>query len=153
MPDTPTFGFETPEESPGFVLWLVSNQWQRQQRAALKDFDITHGQFVLLAGLAWLEETQTAVSQVDLANHTGIDVMMTSDLVRKLEAKDLLRRETHPDDSRAKAIKLTDQGRDFVKKLVKVVEAVDHKFFSVLGPDVQQLLKLMLRLRTTLENQ
>ena len=42
-----------PGESPGFLLWKVSNAWQRKQRAALQPFGLTHSQFVLLATATW----------------------------------------------------------------------------------------------------
>src|SRR3546814_15453085 len=40
-----------PENSPGFLLWQVTNQWQRRLRATLEPLGLTHVQFVLLAGL------------------------------------------------------------------------------------------------------
>ena len=43
------------DDSPGFLLWQVTNKWQAAQRAALKPFGLTHVQFVLLASLTWLD--------------------------------------------------------------------------------------------------
>ena len=42
-----------PGDSPGFLLWKVSNAWQRQIRAALQPFSLTHSQFVVLATATW----------------------------------------------------------------------------------------------------
>ncbi len=48
-----------PASSPGFLLWKVSNAWQRRQRAALEPFGLTHSQFVLLATATWFGASET----------------------------------------------------------------------------------------------
>ena len=140
------FRYPAPEDSPGFLLWQVSNHWQRAQRAALKPFALTHGQFVLLANLKWLQDRLEVITQNDLAHHAGIDVMMTSDLVRKLEERGLIRRTEHPHDSRARSIRLTASGKRMVAEVVPVVEAVDDAFFEQLGDDVTTFVALLRRL-------
>jgi DNA-binding MarR family transcriptional regulator len=137
------FRYSAPEDSPGFLLWQVSNQWQRDQRAALKPFALTHSQFVLLANLEWLQEKISIVSQNDLAHHAGIDVMMTSELVRKLEERGLILRTDHPRDSRARSIRLTAEGKRFVAQVVPIVEAVDRAFFERLGANVEAFVALL----------
>ena len=91
-----------PENSSGFLLWQVANQWQRLQRSALGEIGITHVQFILLAGLAWLEQRESSVSQARLAEFCKTDPMMTSQVVRTLERAKLLKREDHPTDRRAR---------------------------------------------------
>lgn len=128
--------FEQAEESPGFLLWQVTNLWQRQQRAALEPLGLTHVQFVLLASLAWLARRGDPVNQAQLAQHARTDVMMTSEVARVLEKKGLIQRAPHPFDTRAKCLTLTPQGEDKTKQALKIVEAVDATFFSLLpgGP-------------------
>ncbi len=138
--------YSVPGDSPGFLLWKVSNQWQRAQRAALKPFELTHGQFVLLANLWWLQEHSEVVTQNDLAHHAEIDVMMTSDLVRKLEERGLMRRTEHPHDSRARSIRLTAAGKRLVGEVVPVVENVDQTFFEGLGAEAATFGALLRRL-------
>ena len=43
-------------DGPGAALWRASNAWTRRLRAALAPHDLTQAQFLLLAGLARLEE-------------------------------------------------------------------------------------------------
>src|SRR4051794_41912041 len=81
------------DESPGLMLWRVTNAWQAAQRATLGPFDLTHVQFVLLASLAWLR-ADGPVTQRELASHARTDPMMTSQVLRALEAKGLVDR--HP---------------------------------------------------------
>jgi MarR family transcriptional regulator, organic hydroperoxide resistance regulator len=141
------FQFETADESPGFMLWRVSSLWQRQIKAALEPFDLTHTQFVLLAGLSWLEQQTSNITQVQLAEHLGMDVMMTSQVLRTLESKGLVERPAHPTDSRAKALKLTQAGIELSAKTVPIVEAADQDFFLRLGKKQPDLLKHLRKLQ------
>jgi DNA-binding MarR family transcriptional regulator len=88
------------DASPGLLLWQVSNRWQAAQRAALRPFDLTHVQFVLLASLTWLDN-EGPVTQKRLAEHAATDPMMTSQVLRALEERGLIRRGQHPTDARA----------------------------------------------------
>jgi MarR family transcriptional regulator, organic hydroperoxide resistance regulator len=126
----------TADESAGLLLWQVTNRWQAAQRAALKPFGLTHVQFVLLASLAWLSDAQQPdrpVSQRALADQAATDPMMTSQVVRALESRSLLTREPHPDDRRAFALRITDDGVALVRRAVVAVEQCDEDFFAVLG--------------------
>ena len=130
-----------PAESPGFLLWKVSNAWQRRQRAALKPLGLTHSQFVLLATATWFGATET-LTQARLAELAGIDVMTTSQVVRALEEAGLMERREHPDDPRAKSIRVTARGRELAQKGVVVVEETDAAFFEVLGERTARLVQL-----------
>jgi len=37
-----TFSVEKAEESSGFLLWQVTNLWQREIKKALDEFGLTH---------------------------------------------------------------------------------------------------------------
>ena len=77
---------------------------------ALEPLGITHVQFVLLASTWWLCENAEPPRQRDLAEHAGTDPMMTSQVVRALEAKGLLVRGVDPDDRRAWRLTVTREG-------------------------------------------
>ena len=125
-------GFESAEESPGLLLWQVTNRWQAAQRAALKPFDITHVQFVLLAALTYLQASGP-VTQKTLAGMAATDPMMTSQVLRTLESRDLVHRPAHPTDRRARAVAVTEVGRNLANQAVVAVEACDAAFFAGLG--------------------
>lgn len=119
-------------QSPGLLLWQVTNRWQAAQRAALKPFRLTHVQFVLLASLTWLQSDRP-VTQRDLAEHAATDPMMTSQVVRALERASLVERAPHPDDGRAVVLTVTAEGRALANRAVAAVEACDRAFFGPLG--------------------
>lgn len=138
--------FKQAEDSPGFLLWQLSNKWQSQQRAALQQFGLTHVQFVLLASLTFAAG-KVQFTQKQLAAHAHTDAMMTSQVLRTLEKKGLVQRQASTHDGRAFTITATAAGQKKANQAVKAVEAVDARFFAVLPlPDQQRLLSIMRRL-------
>ncbi|WP_183561936.1 MarR family winged helix-turn-helix transcriptional regulator [Mucilaginibacter sp. SP1R1] len=130
-----TFNFDNAEDSSGFLLWQVTNLWQREIKKALEQYDLTHSQYVLLASTHWLTLHHKDVTQVLLSTHTKIDPMTTSTVLRTLQAKGLLKRQEHAIDTRAKTVMLTDEGKQIIKQAVITVEDFDQNFFSALGTD------------------
>ena len=139
------FKFGTPSESNGFLLWKTTNLWQREIKKTLKQFDLTHTQFVILASSYWLSKQNKNITQVEIANFIDIDKMMTSNVIRKLIEKKLLDRKEHYTDTRAKVIFLTDKGVQVLKKSINEVEKFDIAFFGKLS-DKDEFNKELLRL-------
>jgi DNA-binding MarR family transcriptional regulator len=138
--------FSSADESPGLLLWQVTNRWQQAQRAALKPFELTHAQFVLLASLTWLD-LDAPVTQRRLADHAATDPMMTSQVLRALESRGLVKRRPHPDDRRAWALNATARGRSLANRAVVAVEACDDRFFARLGKDKARFTEALRSLR------
>ena len=122
-------------DSPGFLLWAISNDWRREQSAALDPLGLTHVQFVLLASILWLSlnEPDEPITQARLARHARTDVMMTSQVARALADRRLLERVPHPTDTRAKCLALTSKGEELVRRAFPLVERVNREFFGPLG--------------------
>ncbi len=148
MPDVP-FRYSSADDSPGFLLWQVTNRWQRGQRAALEPLNLTHVQYVVLAVGVWLSRSGEAVTQAQIAAEARIDPMMASQVLRTLEDKGLVRRAPHPTDSRAKAVEMTDGGRTLAAQATQVVEDVDERFFADAGPNLPVLIATLRRLSRT----
>lgn len=140
-------GFSKADESPGLLLWQVTNRWQAAQRAALAPFELTHVQFVLLASLTYLAARDEPVMQRELAEHAATDPMMTSQVLRALEQKGLLERRDHPNDRRAKALVPTESGAALANRAVVAVERCDHDFFAPLGSGTRGFAAALQRLR------
>ena len=137
--------FEQADDSPGLLLWQLSNKWQAKQRAALKPFGLTHVQFVLLATLTYTAD-ESSFTQKQLAEYAQTDVMMTSQVIRKLEQKGLVQRKPNKLDGRAFALNPTPMGIELANRAVKKVEEVDRHFFEAIGPDLSNLVKMMRQL-------
>jgi DNA-binding MarR family transcriptional regulator len=130
-----------PAESPGFLLWKISNAWQRRQRTALQPYGLTHSQFVVLATATWFGASET-LTQSRISQLSGIDPMTTSQVLRALEAASLIQRVDHPTDPRAKSIMVTRAGRDLARKAIVVVEDTDAAFFDPLKSDTARLVEM-----------
>jgi DNA-binding MarR family transcriptional regulator len=135
------FDVDKAEDSSGFLLWQVTNLWQREMRKALEQYDLTHSQFVLMASILWLSQTHENVTQVLLSNHTKIDPMTTSTVLRTLQKKGMLKRKEHKTDTRAKTVALTANGQKIAKLAVKTVALFDNAFFAPLGKDTKEFNK------------
>lgn len=87
--------------------------------------------------LATLVATDLAelIPQRDLAILAGTDNMMTSNVLRALEAKSLISRAPHPIDARAIALAPTSAGITLVRTANEAVENADDAFFAVLTDD------------------
>ena len=134
-----------PEESPGFLLWHVTLRWQREIAAALAPFGLTHVQFVLLAATWWLNARGEDPNQLAVARQAGTDVKMTSEVLRKLEAKGLIVRTVDAADTRARKIKVTERGGELAVRAVTAVEGVDARFFRAAPEGLQDLLRPLAR--------
>lgn len=127
------FRFRSPKDSPGYLLGQVTTLWHRQIKKVLDPLNLTQTQFVLLAALGWLSKSKDVVTQVDIANQGNADRMMVSKVLRTLQDKEFISREEHQTDTRAKVIKLTEQGALVLQRALLAVESADSEFFSVLG--------------------
>ncbi|PJZ69602.1 MarR family transcriptional regulator [Leptospira perolatii] len=124
------FSFKNADDSPGFLLWQVSNLWQREIRKVLEPFELTHAQFVLLAVSFWLKTVGMEATQVRIAERAKTDPMTTSTVLRTLEKKKLIRRFDHSTDTRAKLVEVTEKGEALLHEVVPGVEGFDSRFFA-----------------------
>lgn len=127
--------------SPGFWLHQAALAWRAELDTRLRPLGLTPTQFLLLASTGWLERTGKPTQQ-SVAEHAGADRMMTSKVVRTLEERGLLQRESDEDDARALRLALTPTGRTITRQATQIARDVDVEFF---GPDPAEL-------RATLRN-
>jgi MarR family transcriptional regulator, organic hydroperoxide resistance regulator len=111
-------------------LERVSLAWLAASREALSPLALTHAQARLLITAAWLETRSDAVRQSDIAEHAGLDVVMTSEVLRALETRGLIARTAHPTDRRAKAIRVTEAGGTLADRAARLLDAVEERFFQ-----------------------
>jgi DNA-binding MarR family transcriptional regulator len=124
--------YETPEDSPGYLLWRVSMHWRSAIEATLKPLGLTHPQFVVLATIGWLTRKNEKVSQADISRAAGLDPNTISQIIRGLEAKELIQR-VRSLDERSKSPVLTSMGSQKLAKALPAVELADTQFFNVLN--------------------
>ncbi len=141
------FGFDRPEDSPGFLLWQVTMVWQRKIKRALEEHDVAHAQFVIMATLLWFEAHHYDTTQILIVNWSKLDKMTVSKSLKKLASLGFVNRIEHETDTRAKSVSLTSKGRELVYKLVPIIEKIDNEFFGkVSGSEQQSLIQILRKL-------
>lgn len=104
----------TPElKAFGYVIHDVARLLRRRFDAEAQRHDLTLPQWRVIAQLAHAD----GVSQVELAGLIETDPMTVSGVVERLESKGLVIRIAHPEDSRAKIVKITDKARALVNEM------------------------------------
>ncbi len=120
----------TPPLVTGILVHGAALKWQAAAEAIVSEWGLTVTQYALLWGVGMLSRAELPLTQVRLARHVGTDVMLTSKHVRELETKQLIERQPHPTDTRARNLVLTKQGLAVLKKATKAVSKLDGKMFG-----------------------
>lgn len=117
----------------GYLIWHLSTKWRVAVDRALKQFGLTHADYLALASLHEFSRSGARPSQRELAEFAGLEVMYVSKLVRPLEHSGLLRRADHPADPRAFQLELTAQGADLVGQAAAVMRELFDELLLPIG--------------------
>jgi len=134
--------FDKMSESPGRLMMLVLNKWDKGISCALEGYDTTRTQIELLVCIAKLLKEKECVTQRDVVDFVHRDKNTVSEVMRTLEKKGYITRATSKGDMRAKAIVLTDEGVQLVEKAAHEVMLFDERFFPE-NSDNEELRKLL----------
>lgn len=113
----------------GFLLWQAGNAWQRQIKLALAPLGLTHVQYLLLETLNTVPPS-SSMKQSAIADAAGIDVMMTSKVLRLLVTKKLVQRRSPRADARAFSVSLTTEGQNALAKARAIIQKSEEEFFA-----------------------
>ena len=137
------------EESTGYLLYHLTTLLQRTMKRELDKIELTHTQFIILATVFKLSQTNKNVTQIEIATESKTDKMMVSKILRTLQNKNLLTRQEHSTDTRAKIILLTEDGKTLFKKAFSIVKEVEQSFFEPLAQrkdDFNSSIKLLTKI-------
>jgi MarR family transcriptional regulator, organic hydroperoxide resistance regulator len=132
-----------PEASTGYLLWQIVSLRQRKINAELTGIDLTYPQFVVLSGIHWLKQDNEIVNQVQLINFTKMDKSVISSVLKLLEKKEIVIRETNPQDTRAKTLDLSKTGLNKLEKAWAIIKQVDLEFFDKTVINIDDLNELL----------
>lgn len=122
--------FQSSNQSPGFLLWRSYNQLNKSHRLVLRDLNLTPAQASILASVVYLKTDQDEVNQALIAQHTQMDKMFISDVVKTLIHKKLVLKSKSRTDARAFSLKPTASGINLCNKAIELIEKVDALFFA-----------------------
>ncbi|HEX7750306.1 MAG TPA: MarR family transcriptional regulator [Bordetella sp.] len=135
---------------PGFLLrrahQLSVGLFERQ----CAEFGLTPPQYGVLSVLSYAPD----IDQITLAKALGYDKVTISHVVRGLQARSLLTRETTSAGRRRMIIRLTRQGRTLLRKAAVGAARAHDELLRPLPPEEQgHLLRLLDQLCSALEDQ
>jgi MarR family transcriptional regulator, organic hydroperoxide resistance regulator len=143
----------TPEgPTAGYLVWRLSIKWRVAVDRALAPLGLTHAQYVVLASLFGMQRAGLRPSQRELADHTGLEALYISKLVRALEADGLIERARDPRDSRTVRLALTDLGAKTVRPALGTVQDLLDRLLAPLGGQAGPRAAAFTRDLTTLLN-
>ena len=127
---------ENAERIPGFLLWQVSKLWQRHLNAALKDLGYSSTQAIILGNIVRMTGQKRSVTQITLSAATKVDPMTTSQAIRTLEKKKLIKRIVAEEDRRAFSIQPTTQGVKVTIEALQRIAQAHEEFFRPLENEI-----------------
>ena len=146
--DISPFKQENLAEDSGFLVLQVSNLWGDLHDKTLKKYyGLSHMQYAVLASIHWLVlHSDKQVTQTILAQHTKINSMTISQMFKVLETKGYIYRTPHATDIRAKAVYLTQEGKDLMHQACNTMWELDTKFFKPLGKSTARFNRYLCKL-------
>lgn len=127
---------ENAERIPGFLLWQVSKLWQRNLNAALKELRLSSTQAIILGNIVRMAGQKKMVTQIALADLTKNDPMTTSQAIRTLEKKKLIKRIVAEEDKRAFSVQPTTQGVKVTIEALQRIAQAHEEFFRPLDEEI-----------------
>lgn len=131
-------------EDISFLIWQITKTWMRGKQRVLEEFDITASQMEILSAIYWMGkiENDKEITQISLSQHTQIDPMTTSTILRNLQKKELITRKASNIDTRARIVEITTKGEE---KLLKAAEKLHSSTDEVLKKLDQDALRKQLQ--------
>jgi DNA-binding MarR family transcriptional regulator len=128
------------QRSTGYLLARLGSRSASAWQGMLRQRELTpHEHGVLLTLLS-----TGALGQKTLARHVLIDPRNLSAIVEDLVAKDLIQRETNPNDRRRRTLSLTQRGETVAKKLAQAAARIQDELLAGLSSPEQATLNALL---------
>lgn len=128
----------------GTVLWQAGCKWRKHIEISLKEFNLTHPQFVILSNIN--NQARQVSTQIEIAEKAQIDVATTSQIIRYLEKKSYIKRVRIDGDERAKYPKLTKKGEEILVEAMLKIKMIDQKFFTPIIDDLNEFVEYIVKL-------
>lgn len=126
----------------GFWLWHSALAWRLQLSRNLEPLQLTAAQFFVLGSLNALQTTAAKpITHGTISQHAGLDPMMTSRILQKLEQAQLVQRSLHPHDKRKQLFEVTDAGHVLANKATTIAMQTDEAFFKDSPVELEAILQ------------
>ncbi|MCF7352813.1 MarR family transcriptional regulator [Vibrio sp. CK2-1] len=120
-------------------LYMASNGLTRTYRDSLAELNLTYPQYVVMMAL-WEKD---GISITDLLEKTAIDGSAMTQILKKMEDKQLLNIVKDQHDKRKRVVKLSNEGESLQSKAAKIPERIRCQFPSLNDGEADQLVSLL----------
>ncbi len=128
-------------DRPGYLVRRLHQIHQGMFAEECGKYDLTPVQYGMLTVLRRGEE----MDQLTLSSSVGVDRTSGADVVKRLVARGLLRREPSRVDRRAKIIRITEAGRALVEQVRPDMTRAQERLLAPLSAEEQKLFEELLR--------
>lgn len=135
----------------GILIKKINNKLEAGRNRDLKDLKLTGAQLDVLIFLS--NQSEKTTFQKDIGEFLAIKHTSTIDILKKLEEKQLIYRETNQDNARCRNVYLTEKGKQLTTMLSSKkteIEAILLEGFS--ETEHQQLWEQLMKIYTNIEN-
>lgn len=126
---------------PGYLLARLGEASRRRFHKALEPERLHPRDF----GVMTMVDAHPGMSQQQLHEKTGIDPSSMVAVIDDLQARGLAERRPDPDDRRARAIFLTDEGQRTLQRIRKLASQLQREMFGGLTEQEMSTLHALLR--------
>ena len=128
-----------------FPLYACSHEVTKKYKPLLDELDLTYTQYITMM-VMWEHETMTVKS---LGQVLHLDSGTLTPLLKRLEAKGLIKRERSKEDERSVNVTLTDAGRSLEQKAKDVPFKIAQSF-DLSDEEAKTLYTLLYKVMNTL---
>ncbi|HJQ44173.1 MAG TPA: MarR family transcriptional regulator [Jatrophihabitantaceae bacterium] len=114
--------------------------------ATLRPYGITFSRYEALVLLAFSREGSLPLSKI--GERLQVHATSVTNVIDRLEAAGLVRREPNPRDGRGTLAVLTDEGRDVARKATETLNAARFGLGSLSSADLQRMFDILRELRS-----
>ena len=127
------------EDNTGLLLLQVSNSWKNYQGKTLRKYHpLSLIQYAALANIYRLTlQGVTQITQSMFVEQTQMDTLAVERVLKGLEDKGYIYRETHPGNVKAKTVHFTREGKDLIRHAISTTAKVENKFFQTLNKNTR----------------
>lgn len=123
------------------LLQNIAIRTRKKYAAQLRELDLHIGQELALLHL-W---EQDGITQSQLRNKIGTEASTLSNMLRKLEADNIVYRKHNPSDHRISNVFLTDKGRELKGPITKIWENHEKALLAGISSDELKLMHNVLQ--------
>ena len=135
------------EDSVAYLLHEVNHLMYKHKYKALKKFNITFPQMLVLGFLCEID-SQT-INQTMICDKMHLKGSSVTSLLRTMKKNGLVERKDNPFDGRGHIVLLTPKGKEMAEKIKDVFGDIDDKAVSVLTEEeVRTMKELLTKIRT-----